>query len=142
MTWMQRSIVVVPIDISDDSLAALETAACHVDDRANLRVIHVLPVLEPAEPGVIWHTIDDQSRARHADEALREALAKRGFEDLEIVTRFGDPGREIVRYAEEVEAGLIVIPSHGRSGWQRLLLGSVADRVVHMAHCPVLVLKN
>ena len=54
----------------------------------------------------------------------------------------GDAGSEIVSYADRVSAELIVIPSHGRSGIKHLLMGSVAERVVRHAHCPVLVLKK
>ena len=55
---------------------------------------------------------------------------------------FGDPGSEIVRYAAEVDAGLIVISSHGHSGLKRFFLGSVAERVTRMASCPVLVVRE
>ena len=44
--------------------------------------------------------------------------------------------------ADEWGADLIVMPSHGRSGVKRLLIGSVAERVVRLAHCPVLVLRD
>ncbi len=59
-----------------------------------------------------------------------------------MVIRFGDPGHEIARYAEQISAGLIVVSSHGTSGLERLLIGSVADRVVRLARCAVLVLKK
>ena len=58
------------------------------------------------------------------------------------LTRFGDPGHQIAQYAEEAKADLIVLPSHGRSGLQRLLIGSVAERVVRHAPCPVLVVRG
>ena len=45
-------------------------------------------------------------------------------------------------FAQEKHAELIVIPSHGRTGITRLLIGSVAERVVRLAHCPVLVLRK
>lgn len=142
MTWLPRQTVVVPIDFSDDSFAAIETAEELAKDRSHLHVVHVLPILEPAEPGIIWDTIDDRTRGQHAEEALRRQLAQRGYDGLRIIIRFGDPGHEIARYAEEVAAGLVVLPSRGRSGLSRLLIGSVADRVVRLAHCPVLVLKK
>jgi nucleotide-binding universal stress UspA family protein len=59
-----------------------------------------------------------------------------------VAVRFGDPGHEIARYAEDVSAGLIVVSPHGKSGLERLLIGSVADRVVRLAHCPVLLMKR
>ena len=54
----------------------------------------------------------------------------------------GDPGHEITEYAEEIGASLIITPSHGRTGLSRLLIGSVAERVVRLAKCPVMVLKS
>jgi len=58
-----------------------------------------------------------------------------------IKVLFGDPGHQITDYADQVAAKLIIMPSHGRSGILRVLLGSVTDRVVRLAHCPVLVLR-
>ena len=142
MSWLPRQIVVVPVDFSDDSFAALETARELVDDPAHLHVVHVLPILEANDPGVIWHMIDDESRCQHAAEALKKELADRGYQRSQVAIHFGDPGHEIAQYAEQVEAGLIVVSSHGKSGLTRLLIGSVADRVVRLARCPVLVLKR
>ena len=142
MTWLPRQTVVVPIDFSDASFMAIDTACELADDPGHVHLIHVLPVLEPTEPGVIWQTIDDAGRSRHAEDALKKELAKRGHEKVQAATRFGDPGNEIARYAEEKNAGLIVMPSHGRSGLQRLLIGSVAERTLRLAKCPVLVLKK
>ena len=142
MSWLPRKTVVVPVDFSEDSLLALDTAAEVVDATEHLHVIHVLPILEPTDPGIIWQTIDDESRQEHASEALHEALAKRGHKDTEVIIRFGDPGHEISDYAAEVDAGLVVLSSHGQTALMHLLIGSVAERVVRLAHCPVLVLKK
>jgi nucleotide-binding universal stress UspA family protein len=54
----------------------------------------------------------------------------------------GEPAHGIADYAQDKKAELIVIPSHGRTGITRLLIGSVAERVVRLAHCPVLVLRK
>lgn len=143
MKWLPRKNVVVPVDFSEDALAALATAREMVTEPTHLHVIHVLPLLEVADPGIIWDTIDDESRRQHAEKALADELAK--LDDganIHRAVRFGDPSHEITAYAEEVDAGLLVVSSHGRSGLRRLLLGSVAERVVRLAHCPVLVLKK
>jgi nucleotide-binding universal stress UspA family protein len=142
MTWLPRKTVIVPIDFSEDSFAALGTALELADDPSHVHVIHVLPVIEPAEPGVIWHTIDDKSRSDSAEQALRAKLEELGRTEIRIAIRFGDPGHEIAHYAEHFDAGLVILPSHGRTGLKRLLIGSVAERVVRLAHCPVLVLKK
>ena len=142
MNWLPRKTVVVPIDFSDDSFAGLATAVEMVDDPANLHVVHVLPNLEPMDPGVIWQTIDDDSRSEHAEKALRRELSDRKCDGVQVVIRFGDPGHEIAQYAKELDAGLVVVTSHGQTALKHLLIGSVAARVVRLAHCPVLVLKE
>ncbi len=142
MSWLPRKTVVVPVDFSDDSFASLSTALDLVEDPSHVRLVHVLPVLAVTDPGVIWATIDDTSRIDHATGALNEELDKRGFDRLHIETRFGDPGHEIANYAQDIEAGLIVLCRHGQSAWKHLLIGAVAERVVRLAHCPVLVLKH
>jgi nucleotide-binding universal stress UspA family protein len=56
--------------------------------------------------------------------------------------QMGAPYEEIVRTAEEEHAGLIVMGTHGRSGLNRALLGSVAERVIRLAPCPVLTVRQ
>jgi nucleotide-binding universal stress UspA family protein len=97
------------------------------------------------EPGVLWGRVDDASRTEHATEALRKVVTERGFGDVPVHVRIsasGNAATEIVRVAEELSARLIVLPSHGRHGLSRLAIGSVAERVVRFAHCPVLVLRS
>jgi len=142
MSKLASGPIVVPIDYSDESLAAVDRALEIADADANVHVVHVLPVLTPAEPGVIWQEINDDTRRDHAAEALRDKLADRDLSRLDCHILFGDPGHEVADFADKHEATLIVLPSHGRRGIRRLLLGSVAERVVRLAHCPVLVLKG
>lgn len=140
--WLPKQRVVVPVDFSDESFLALETALELVPDSSHLSLIYVLPVLEPAEPGVIWTTVDDESRRHHAELALAERLTDTRFAGLKKHIAFGDPGHEIADFAEREHADLIVLSSHGRTGLRRLLIGSVAERTIRLAHCPVLVLKS
>jgi nucleotide-binding universal stress UspA family protein len=142
MNWLPRKTIVVPIDFSDDSFVALDTAQELVDKPAHLHFIHVLPIITPNDPGVIWEMIDDQSRIVHAEEALRKKLARQTADGAQIAILIGDAGHQIADYAQEVHADLIVLTSHGQTGLTRLLLGSVAEKVVRLAHCPVLVLKK
>jgi len=141
MGWLPKNCVVVPFDFSEQSDPGLESAQVFVASVTGLHVVHVLPTIELAEPGVIWETIDDEARRRHAEAAFRERFAKTPFEKVDFQVRFGDPGREIAAFAEKLHADLIVMPSHGRTGLSRLFIGSVAERVVRLAHCPVLILK-
>ena len=142
MSWLPKKSIVVPIDFSPLSFGALDTALHLAESSAAMHLIHVLPAMEPAEPGVIWTTVDNESRSHHAEMALREQLSDAKYQGLDIAISFGDPGEEIAEYAQRIEAELIVLPSHGRTGLTRLLIGSVAERVVRLAHCPVLVLRT
>ena len=58
MDWLPRKTVVVPIDFSDDAFAALETARELAAGEADLHVIHVLPLMEATDPGIIWSTVE------------------------------------------------------------------------------------
>ena len=141
MSWLPKRTVVTPVDFSEDSLVAVDTSLQMVDDPSHVHVVHVLQELSPVEPGEIWHTVSHESRKKHAAQALRERLSGEKYAQAPIEILFGDPGHEITNYAESIEADLIVMPSHGRTGFSRLLIGSVAERVIRLAHCPVLVLR-
>ncbi len=142
MSWIPKKNVVVPCDFSEDSLAALDVGLQLVAAPSDVHVLHVLPQLSPLEPGELWETIDDQSRVEHATQMIRDRLADPKYQDMRVEVRFGDPGRTIARYAQEINADLIVMPSHGRTGLAHMLIGSVAERVVRLAHCGVLVLRH
>jgi len=68
------------------------------------------------------------------------------FPDIEanVLTEvlFGTPESRIVETAEEMRADVIIVGSHGYNRWERLLLGSVSDSVVHHAHCSVLIVRT
>lgn len=142
MAWPAKHKVLVPFDFSDGSVAAAETALELVAAPSGLHILHVLPVLPVGEPGFIWEETDDEYRREHATEALRKQFAEAKFADCHLEVVFGDPGQEIADYADRTGAELIVMPSHGRRGLSRLLLGSVAERVLRLATCPVLILKH
>jgi nucleotide-binding universal stress UspA family protein len=61
---------------------------------------------------------------------------------MEEMIRIGVPFLEIIRVAKEKDVDLIVLGTHGRSGLSHVLIGSVAEKVVHHAHCPVLTIKH
>ena len=142
MSWLPKKNVVVPIDFSDESLAAVDTALEMVDSPTQLHVIHVLADIIVTEPGVIWEAVDDESRREHALSEMKKRLTDFDTDVLNLEVGLGDPGHVIVELAEKAKAGLIVIPSHGRTGLSRAIMGSVAERIVRYAHCPVLVLKS
>ena len=142
MTWLPKENVVVPVDFSDESFAAVEQALNFVDSPRRIHVIHVLPDLVSGEPGMVWGTVDEDSRREHAKTALREKLSDARFEGIDVIVGFGDPAHEVADYAKSTSADLIVLPSHGRTGIARFLIGSVAERVVRLAPCSVVVLRG
>ena len=142
MGWTSKNTVVVPVDFSDESLAAVDTGIQLAASPASVHVLHVLPELSPLEPGELWETIDDTSRSQHAEKVLRERLSGPKYAGLNFEILIGDPGYCIASRAKKLDADLIVLPSHGRTGLAHLLIGSVAERVVRLAHCPVLVLRK
>ena len=91
---------------------------------------------------MIWGEINDENRARNVTEAIRERLTDEKYKDVAIEVEFGDAGYRIADYTKQLEADLIVMPSHGRTGLKRLLIGSVAERVIRLSHCPVLILRK
>lgn len=141
MSWLPKQTVVVPIDFSEESFAALDTASQLVAGPSGLHLVHVLQELSPVEPGELWDTVDDASRAQHAEKSLREKLPAE-LQEAHVEILFGDPGVRIAEYGSQCQADLIVLPSRGRTGISRLLIGSVAERVVRLAHCPVLVIRK
>jgi nucleotide-binding universal stress UspA family protein len=142
MSWIQKNRVLVPIDFSEESFAALTPAREFVRDASYIYVLHVLSQLHPAEPGMMWNTLGESDRKQHIKEALQQRFQGSEYEKLHIGVTLGDPSSEIIDYAKAIDADLIVIPSHGRTGLSRFFLGSVAERVIRYAHCPVVVLKK
>lgn len=142
MGWLPKNRIVVPVDFSDESLAAVDTALLMVGSADKVHIVHVLREVSPMEPGEVWDTVTTESRMEFATQSLRERLSDPKYENLTYEVLLGDPGHEIAKYAEEREADLIVLPSHGRTGLSHLLIGSVAERIVRLAHCAVLVLRK
>lgn len=142
MAWLPKRNVVVPIDFSSQSLTAIQTALELVETPRQLHVIHVVVPLAAITVGEVWVAEDVEARLSAAREHLAKFLQENDLVGITTEVREGDPGLEIAHYAEAQEADLVVIPSHGRHGVQRLLLGSVTERVLRHVHCPILVLRR
>lgn len=142
MSYFPKRSVLVPVDFSPESLAAVEVGRLLVDQPDHLHVVHVLIDLAPLEAGEVWGVVDVRARAEQAEKSLREKLTASHLTGVRSSVLIGEPAHSIANYAQEKNIELIVIPSHGRTGITRLLIGSVAERVVRLAHCPVLVLRK
>lgn len=137
-----RERVLVPHDLSDLCDIALSQVEAFGVRAEQLTVLHVLPRIDLTQPTFVWPVQDDEPRRRHALGALRERLARGPFAEASVHVVIGDPGNRIVELAKEIGASLVVMPTHGRKGVERAVLGSVAEHVVRFASCPVLVLPG
>lgn len=142
MSFLPKNKVVVPVDFSDSSGEAIRTALELVEDPSAVHVVHVLLPLDAVSPGAVWSGIDDRKREENTRKFFDNFLAERNISGVKVEVFFGDPGLQVADFARENGADLIVIPSHGYHGVRRFLLGSVAERVLRQAECPVLVLRR
>jgi universal stress protein A len=135
-----------PIDFSDFSYLTLTKAgelASHFG--AELCVLHVTqPTVTTAYPsvGYIRKLPAYEKAAREAaEQEMKDVLQRYSFPNVRVrlLTRIGHPPEQIVRAAEEEKVDLIIIPTHGFTGWRQYVFGSVAESVLRMAHCPVLL---
>lgn len=142
MSWLPKKTVVVPVDFSTASADALATASQLVASPQDLHVIYVTlaPVAFNYAEG--WALDDPATRMKAARDHLAKFLETKNIVGVTALIKEGDPGTVIADYATELHADLIVIPSHGYHGVKRLLLGSVTERVLRHATCPVLVLRR
>jgi nucleotide-binding universal stress UspA family protein len=140
-------LIFSPIDFSDPSHEALDTAANLASSvGAELLLAHVVPVIPRLpSPATIFNEAEfEQELYKDAQGRLNELGAKLRAKGLSVRTELGlanDPGMEIIRLAEQHKADLIVIATHGMSGWHRLAFGSVTEKVVRLSKLPVLVLR-
>ena len=133
--------VLVPIDFSEFSANTISYALT-LFPKDKLRLMHVSQRPTVTSPGMVWDTITDDTIINGTMTAFEEFCKKHGLpEDLNFSVEIGDPAEEISLEAKHNPAGLIIVGSHGRRGLSRFFLGSVAERVVRHAPCPVLVFK-
>ena len=148
LTKIER--VHVPLDLSDVGSSCLDVAAgwCRHFD-ASLELVHVLEDLSSI-PSIEWSVHPDQTPTeyyRKAEKSSLESLAEAAQASVgesvstDFCVRYGFVADEIVENAKEKKADLIITSTHGYSGFRRLILGSVAERLVRTAPCPLLVVR-
>ena len=142
MNWLPKKTVVVPVDFSTASADAIKTGLTLVAKPEDVHVIYVTapPIAFNYAEG--WALDDPTMRMKSAHVHLTKFLGTADAAGVKTIIREGDPGLMIADYADEVQADLIIMPSHGYHGVKRLLLGSVAERVLRHANCPILVLRR
>ena len=138
--------ILIPLDFSKPAGKALEYAKAFARQfDAKLVLVHVLePMVVPAELG--YGFVPPPEETLPVD-AIREKLAGVAAElgsDINVSTqvRIGRPWSEVVDAAKESATDLLIVATHGRTGLQHALLGSVAEKIIRHAPCPVLVVRN
>lgn len=142
MSSLTNQKIVVPWDFSEHSKKALDQAMDLAQSPQQIDVVHVTSYEANIEPAMFWHAKSEDSIRHEVKQVFLNSVPKELAKQVTFVSLFGDPGREVTRYAKQVYAGLIIVSSHGRSGISKILMGSVAERIVRLAPCPVLVLRS
>jgi len=131
--------ILCAVDFDANSALALRVAMELAEDRgATLHLLHVVAMPPGPEVALSFDKMERAARTklkRLARQKLGDNVA------YEIHVTMGDPGLEILQMAKRLRANIIVMATHGRRGLRKLILGSVAERVVREAPCPVLSIK-
>ncbi len=144
---MPPKLILAPVDFSDPSREALDVAVSMAERLgASLLLVHVTPVIADLPEGVSIFKEDeyDQGLTETAEQRLSDLAATIAQKNVQVRTELGsanDVGMELVRIAEDEHADMIIIATHGMTGWRTIPFGSVAKKVVEQAACPVLVLR-
>src|SRR3954469_25785206 len=98
MAYYPKRSVLVPIDFSAESLAAIEVGRQLVDAPEHLHVIHVLIDIAPLEAGEVWGVSDPQARVEQTEKLLREKLADAKYLGVHSAVLVGEPAHGIANY--------------------------------------------
>lgn len=146
MFWLPRVNVLVPTDFSDASVDAMHAALAMVESAHS---VHVLHVVEPIPEDLLKFELPPGFDAEHSeanrrkewDQRLSSFIKKHDLGGLAGSVLTGEPALTITGYARDNEIDLIIIAAHGYEAGERISMGSVTERVLHNADCPVLVLR-
>ncbi|WP_231188713.1 universal stress protein [Haladaptatus sp. DYF46] len=141
--------ILLPVDGSEGAKTAIEQAITHAQTYdAELHVLHVIdqsavelttPSIEGISTDVVYEQLNEQGQALVNE--VTEETNEAGVTTTTEIVEYGSPYEEIQSYAAEQDIDLIVIGTHGRSGLDRQLLGSVAEKVIRTAEVPVLAVQ-
>ena len=139
--------ILVPIDFSPSSHAALESAAdLALHFGAAIHLVHVIPMFPTATfPDFIPETKFLEGATKEAERHFAAAtadLAGRGIKVASSIETGDDVATAILEVAENQKVDLVVISTHGLTGWHPLVFGSIAEKVMKLVHCPVLLLRT
>jgi len=139
--------ILLPIDFSPSSQAALEMAADLAQHfHAELYLVNVIPYFPTTTlPDLIPETEFVQEARTFAEQHLAKchaALAARGVKSTSSVEIGNDIAGNIIEVIEREHIDMVVISTHGISGWHPLVFGSIAEKVVKLVQCPLLLLRS
>lgn len=132
--------ILCPVDFDDNSVEALAMATDLARQHdAKVFLLHAAP---PVDPLVVSAPIVFARQREEARKNLNQ-MAENYLKDIkhETMLRVGHPAHEILAAVKETGADVVVMATHGRTGVSHLVLGSVAERVVREAPCPVLIVR-
>ena len=129
--------ILCPVDFDYNSSEAMRFACKLLELGGTLYLLHVIPRTE--QPGLEQYP----PLSELAEHNLENFVRKHTGDQLvhKLLVRTGDPAALTIRVADELGADLIVMATHGHKGLVRIVLGSVAERVLRDARCPVLTLR-
>jgi nucleotide-binding universal stress UspA family protein len=140
-------LILALMDFSDASRAALDVAADMASRfGAELLLVHVQPAIEdlPKRVSIFKEGQYDESLDDEAGKQLNDLSATVAQKNVKVRTELGtgnDVGMELIRIAESEHADMIVIATHGMTGWREFAFGTVAEKVLKQGDCPVLLLR-
>jgi nucleotide-binding universal stress UspA family protein len=139
--------ILLPIDFSPSSQAALEMASDLADHfRAELYLVTVIPFFSATTfPDFVPEESflrEERARAEQRLEKCHKTLAVRGVKSTVGVEVGNDISGSIMDVVEREHIDMLVISTHGISGWHPLVFGSIAEKVVKLAQCPLLLLHS
>ena len=144
---MPPKLILAPIDFSDASRAALDVAVDMASRfGAELLLVYVVPAIPdlPKDVSIFKEGDYDKSLENKDAQQLKDLAATVANKNVKVRTELGtgdDVGMELVRIAENDHVDMIIIATHGMTGWREFAFGTVAEKVVKQADCPVLVLR-
>ena len=137
-------LILHPTDYSESSAYALRIATDLArQHQASIIILHVAETLGPENVtfGEATSQLEPAAYRRRLEEDLRQQVAAPPGISVEYLLAEGDVAQEIQRVAQERDCDLIVMGTHGRTGLSHLIMGSIAEKVVRLANCPVLTTK-
>jgi nucleotide-binding universal stress UspA family protein len=142
MAWLVGGKVLVPFDFDGFCKHAVDLAIECTGDPSRVILLHVSPFLMPVDSGAIYTDIDPADRLNASLKAMQQEFSEDRYRGMVFEVALGDPSSVVCKRADELKVDLVIVPSHGRKGLKRLLLGSVAEAIVRQVHCPILVVKQ